>query len=929
MELSNLKSKKMPTIEQIGQLLQAFDNISDCMMFSSTREVQTNMLRLNYVSDACENILGVPGDEALADIGNVLNRVHGDDLKIFWKYAENTLSVQKKFEVEVRYNHPVKGDNCWLRISSYPRLENNIMFSSGFIFDITAHKETEQNSLASEKAWMNALENMPDGTLFRTVRDMRTRIMRFDYVSGAFERVLGVSAEDAIADRMNVYRNVEPNDLKWLMHEMDIRLDPMKKLEVEVRYTHPVTKKEMWIQISSYPHMEGDYLVGNGFVFDITARKKNELELAKYRENLEQMVNQRTEELLALNNEMLKKNEVLTEEISARSKLIKKLEYNQNKLSSFISQAFDGIEMLDSEGRIIEWSKSMEHMIGVPSNEVLGRYNWEVQSYFLKEEEQNRNIQEHLRQYILGGSEQEPLFLEYAVGRNDEAHYLQTVTFPIKLHDTYYFGKILRDVTEQRLSEIELKRTNEELNTAVEEINSSNEELSSTNDELEKYRMQLELMVDEKTVQLVDEQQQLKAVSRRQAMIINVLQTVQSANNLQEAIDGILAEIGDYTGVSRAYVYEKTGDNMPPNSYGWCNVGVESFVEELINMHEIIINKLFEAFAEGRYLCTSDIHTFAPEVVRELERQNIMSIVVMPLIAGGVVSGFIGFDHCGIARKWEDDDVVVFKSIAQILSATVHRFHSEIELIRAKEKAEEADKLKSAFLANMSHEIRTPINGIAGFMSFVDDAALLPERRHSYVTIIRKNCAQLVSIIDDIIDIAKIESQQLKISPVTFDLNEVMTEVFFFFSSYLQANKKEKVDLVLDDSRFITPCIIYCDAIRLRQVITNLIGNASKFTDKGYISFGYQLLPPDKLEFWVEDTGIGLRAEQMEIIFERFRQAETDNHRKYGGTGLGLAISRSLVQMMGGNISVESVENEGATFRFTISYIPAELQRLA
>jgi PAS domain S-box-containing protein len=270
------------------------------------------------------------------------------------------------------------------------------------------------------------------------------------------------------------------------------------------------------------------------------------------------------------------------------------------------------------------------------------------------------------------------------------------------------------------------------------------------------------------------------------------------------------------------------------------------------------------------------------------------------------------------------DDEGAVTTIIMVVRDITERRRSETELIRAKEKAEESDKLKSSFLANMSHEIRTPINGINGFLNFIGDENLSPKRRKEYITVVQNSSSQLIRIIDDIIDIAKIEAQQMKIRPLTFQLNNFMKELFIFFETFLKSNKKDKVMLVLEDDRFTDQCVILSDPVRLRQVITNLIGNASKFTEKGFIGFGYKLLPPGKLEFWVEDTGIGLPADQLEVIFERFRQVEQTNHRKYGGTGLGLTISRSLVQMMGGRISVESVEGQGSTFRFTISYIPVE-----
>jgi len=246
------------------------------------------------------------------------------------------------------------------------------------------------------------------------------------------------------------------------------------------------------------------------------------------------------------------------------------------------------------------------------------------------------------------------------------------------------------------------------------------------------------------------------------------------------------------------------------------------------------------------------------------------------------------------------------------------------ELVSAKEKAEESDKLKSAFLANMSHEIRTPLNGIVGFLQFINNDNLSPKRRKEYINIINSNTTQLLRIINDIVDISKIEAKQMTITPVPVDINELMNELWVFFVAHLQANNKGHVKLILDESGMIDPCVIYIDPTRLRQVLNNLIGNAVKFTDKGYIRFGYRKAEADVLEFVVDDSGIGLPENQREVIFERFRQADTDKsiQKLYGGTGLGLTISRSLVQLEGGKIWVESTEGLGSSFYFTIPYLP-------
>ena len=244
---------------------------------------------------------------------------------------------------------------------------------------------------------------------------------------------------------------------------------------------------------------------------------------------------------------------------------------------------------------------------------------------------------------------------------------------------------------------------------------------------------------------------------------------------------------------------------------------------------------------------------------------------------------------------------------------------AELELLNAKEKAEKADNLKSTFLANMSHEIRTPLNAIIGLMQFVETENLSLECREIFSDM-SSSAKHLSKLIDDIIDISRIEAKLMKIVPVRIQLNELMNEMYQLFKANLVSKNKENIELLLDESQFIDNCSLMVDDVRLRQILINLLGNAVKFTEIGYIRFGYRLSSPDFLEFVVADTGIGLPACQKEVIFERFQQSK-GNTKQHGGSGLGLAISRNLVELMGGDLWVNSTEGRGSEFYFTIPYI--------
>jgi signal transduction histidine kinase/CheY-like chemotaxis protein len=270
--------------------------------------------------------------------------------------------------------------------------------------------------------------------------------------------------------------------------------------------------------------------------------------------------------------------------------------------------------------------------------------------------------------------------------------------------------------------------------------------------------------------------------------------------------------------------------------------------------------------------------------------------------------------------------IIKFKHIIETfvhqVSVALHRRQLEFELVQAKTRAEESDKLKTAFLANMSHEIRTPMNGILGFAEMLNDDQLGEGNRKKYVEIINNNGKMLMNLIDDIIDFAKIEAGQIKFLQQEFSLNALLTQVHSSFLS--ESLKKEKTDVKLRLRKAYAneDSYIQTDPNRLRQVLTNLVGNSFKFTKQGFIEFGYK--PPENklIEFYVKDTGIGIPKDKINQIFERFVQADYSRSRKYSGSGLGLAISKGFVELMGGKMWAESVENEGSTFYFTIPYVP-------
>lgn len=328
----------------------------------------------------------------------------------------------------------------------------------------------------------------------------------------------------------------------------------------------------------------------------------------------------------------------------------------------------------------------------------------------------------------------------------------------------------------------------------------------------------------------------------------------------------------------------------------------------------------------GNILFMSDnfINLFGSEAIGkkcwEIYRDDKKQCADCPLVAGinigetalyetrGVLGGkTFQISHTGLLFKGK-------KAILEIFQDITDRKLGEVELIKAKEHAEESDRLKSSFLANMSHEVRTPLNAIIGFSELLLDPDFETDQKQEFGQLIINNGNDLLSIISNIMDISKIESGEVHFRKAALSVNKLMNSIQ---KEYSIKTVQKGIKLRFDSSYPDEEIMIQSDGERIRQILIYLVDNAIKFTENGYIELGIKKTGTF-VQFHIKDTGIGIPIEFHEQIFERFRQIETAFTRKYGGNGLGLTISKNLIELLGGKIWVESEQGKGSTFYFTL-----------
>jgi len=427
----------------------------------------------------------------------------------------------------------------------------------------------------------------------------------------------------------------------------------------------------------------------------------------------------------------------------------------------------------------------------------------------------------------------------------------------------------------------------------------------------------------------------LRKLNRTYALLSEINKTIirtHTPQELYDAVCNIAVSIGGFRMAWVGLVDRSTNQVLPVASAGEKGDYIER-LHVVIDETDRGKGPTATALRTGKHCVSNDIASdprMSPWMADALA-MGYKASAVFPFIVGNEVKGSLSI-YAKEMHFFDDEELALLDEMAANISFAMQyaeeeeqKKRIEKELLIAKYKAEQSDRLKSAFLANMSHEIRTPMNAIVGFSALLSDPDLTPKERQHFTEIIQSRSDDLMHLINDLLDISRIESGNATVMKTEVSLNDLLDETESVFLQKLERINNLELSLKAEKKIPANLAIIITDGFILKQVFSNLIDNAIKFTETGIIRFGYQLPSEGFITFYVSDTGIGIAPENHKLIFEHFRQAASDNTQKiYGGTGLGLSICKGSIALLGGEIWLDSFPGKGSTFYFKVPHEPAK-----
>lgn len=866
--------------------------------------------RFTFVNSAAAEIFGVPVDELLSKS----MQEFVDDEQLIKIVAESEISKSgKKSIYEVKIKNP-QGVEKYLLNTGTPYIDkdNHLLGSFNIFTDITERKHTESKILESEQRLKFAIEAANDG-----LWDFNVETNCMNYLSPRFYTMLGYEPDEFKVDFQKLIELIHPGDVSsFMFHLREYIKKKSKFFNVEFR---AIAKDGNYVWIFSR---------GKAVEYD---EKGNILRIVGTHVDI-------SDRIFAA--EALKKGE--------------------EKYRLLAEQTFDIIWTMDLNMNLTYMNQSVKKHLG-----------FSVEEYF-KLSMQQKYPQEGIKitNSILK-SELDKIKKGIIPGKNSMVvyelpHYHKNksivwgevnFTFLFDVKDTVYgIQGTTRNITERKRVEEAMRKSEERLKFAMEAANDGLWDFNPSTNAVNYFSPRWYTLLNyEPYVFPMDYNNWVD--------LIHPEDRIHFQNNLKEYIDGNSEVFSvEYRMKTKDGSYRwllSRGKQVQMDSSGIITrmVGTHSDISErkeaedalkksrqkYMELTEFLPQPIFEMDLNAKFVFVNrqalttfgytqedfekGINFFSLTAEKDRER---MSANIQRVLMGETQQNeytFIRKNKSAFTGIVSSIPVVANDKIVGlrgIIFDITERINIETQLKQAKDKAEESDRLKSAFLANMSHEIRTPMNAILGFTELLKSTDLTEDKKNNFIDIILKRGKDLLNIINDIIDISKIESKQLKINHTKCYLNAVLHDLHVFFGNDIQFSEKKKLKLNLKTALPDNDCFVVIDDMRLKQIFTNLLSNAIKFTTIGTIEFGYTLLNKNTLNFFVRDSGIGIPEDKLVLIFDRFRQADDSTSRHYGGTGLGLAISKSLVEMMGGTIFVESEVGKGSLFSFTLPFQPFE-----
>ena len=478
-------------------------------------------------------------------------------------------------------------------------------------------------------------------------------------------------------------------------------------------------------------------------------------------------------------------------------------------------------------------------------------------------------------------------------------------TIGIAFSNVNYLNHLKLKIEEHKLGEEKIKELIEIEKNRTIELEESYEQL------LETQNASLNMLND-----LNVEITQRKRSEQIQKVLYNISNAVTITDNLEALVKQIQEDLGTIIDTTNFYIalYDNKKDML----------SLPFYADEKDKFASIPAGKSLTKYVvetKKSLLANIDIKK---KLAKEgkLEYKGSLSKIWLgvPLKIEGEITGVLAVQSYTNENAYNESDKKLLEFISHQISVSIDRKQAEQNLTKALEKATESDRLKTAFLANMSHEIRTPMNSILGFSNLLKEPELTSDEKQQYIKTIEKSGKRLLNLISDIVNISKIESEQIVTTNTKTNIVEL---VDYIYNNFKPEAEQKGLDIFIKNSLLNEKIIINTDREKLSSILSYLVKNAIKYTKEGFIEFGYNLNEDNEhteLEFYVKDTGIGISKDRQKAIFHRFVQADIEDKEVYEGAGLGLSISKAYVEMLGGNIWVESVEGKGSQFYFTIPY---------